>query len=79
MKDSVYRAPKGTRDLVWPDSERRRSFIDLFAEIVSSAGYAEIVLPMFEHVEVFQRLGDGTDVVRTVSYTHLTLPTIYSV
>ena len=68
MKDSVYRAPKGSRDLVWPDSERRRSFIDLFAEIVSSAGYAEIVLPMFEHVEVFQRLGDGTDVVRKEMY-----------
>ena len=68
MKDPVYRAPKGTRDLVWPDSERRRSFIDLFAEIVSSAGYAEIVLPMFEHVEVFQRLGDGTDVVRKEMY-----------
>jgi histidyl-tRNA synthetase len=68
VKDSVYRAPKGTRDLVWPDSERRRSFIDLFAEIVSSAGYAEIVLPMFEHVEVFQRLGDGTDVVRKEMY-----------
>ena len=72
MKDSVYRAPKGTRDLVWPDSERRRSFIDLFAGIVSSAGYAEIVLPMFEHIEVFQRLG-------AVSYTHLTLPTILRV
>ena len=68
MKDSVYRAPKGTRDLVWPDSERRRSFIDLFAGIASSAGYAEIVPPMFEHIEVFQRLGDGTDVVRKEMY-----------
>ena len=68
MKDSVYRAPKGTRDLVWPDSERRRSFIDLFAGIVSGAGYTEIVLPMFEHIEVFQRLGDGTDVVRKEMY-----------
>ena len=68
MKNSVYRAPKGTRDLVWPNSARRRSFIDLFAEIVSSAGYTEIVLPMFEHIEVFQRLGDGTDVVRKEMY-----------
>ena len=68
MKDSVYRAPKGTRDLVWPDSERRRSFIDLFAGIVSRSGYAEIVPPMFEHIEVFQRLGDGTDVVRKEMY-----------
>ena len=68
MKDSLYRAPKGTRDLVWPDSERRRSFINLFAEISSSAGYEEIVLPMFEHIEVFQRLGDGTDVVRKEMY-----------
>ena len=68
MKNSVYRAPKGTRDLIWPDSERRRSFIDLFAEVVSKAGYAEIVPPMFEHIEVFQRLGDGTDVVRKEMY-----------
>ena len=68
MKDSLYRAPKGTRDLVWPDSERRRSFINLFAEISSSAGYEEIVLPMFEHIEVFKRLGDGTDVVRKEMY-----------
>lgn len=68
MKDSVYRAPKGTRDLVWPDTERRRSFIDLFSGIASSAGYAEIVPPMFEHIEVFQRLGDGTDVVRKEMY-----------
>jgi len=68
VKDSVYRAPKGTRDLVWPDSERRRSFINLFAEIAGSSGYAEIVLPMFEHREVFQRLGDGTDVVRKEMY-----------
>ena len=68
MKDSVYRAPKGTRDLVWPDSQRRRSFIDLFAGIVSGAGYTEIVLPMFEHIEVFQRLGDGTDVVSKEMY-----------
>lgn len=68
MKNSVYRAPKGTRDLVWPDSERRRSFIDLFSAIAGSAGYAEIVLPMFEHIEVFQRLGDGTDVVSKEMY-----------
>jgi len=68
VKESVYRAPKGTRDLVWPDSERRRSFIDLFAVIASSAGYSEIVPPMFEHIEVFQRLGDGTDVVRKEMY-----------
>jgi len=35
---------------------------------VSGAGYTEIVLPMFEHIEVFQRLGDGTDVVRKEMY-----------
>ena len=40
----------------------------MFAGIVSRAGYAEIVPPMFEHIEVFQRLGDGTDVVRKEMY-----------
>ena len=68
MNDPIYRAPKGTRDILWPDSARRREFIRLFSEIVAGAGYYEIVPPIFEHLEVFRRLGDATEVVRKEMY-----------
>ena len=67
--DHVFRAPKGTRDILWPDSARWRSLVDVFADVVSSAGYLEVIPPMFEHVEVFQRLGEATDVVRKEMYS----------
>ena len=69
MADHVFRAPKGTRDILWPDSSRWRSLVDVFADVVSSAGYLEVIPPMFEHVEVFQRLGQATDVVRKEMYS----------
>ncbi len=68
VADPIYRAPKGTRDILWPDSARRRALIDRFAEVVGAAGYTEVVPPMFEHLEVFQRLGDATEVVRKEMY-----------
>ena len=69
MADQPFRAPKGTRDILWPDSARWRALVDLFADVVGSAGYLEVIPPMFEHVEVFQRLGEATDVVRKEMYS----------
>lgn len=63
VADPLLRAPKGTRDLLHPASARFRAFGDLFADIVGRAGYQQVILPMFEHVEVFHRLGEATDVV----------------
>jgi histidyl-tRNA synthetase len=57
------RAPKGTRDLLHPASARFRAFGNEFARVADSAGYGQVILPMFEHVEVFHRLGEATDVV----------------
>lgn len=56
-------APKGTRDVLHPESARLRAFVDTFAGVAGAAGYGQIVVPMFEHVEVFHRLGEATDVV----------------
>ena len=42
--------------------------MEVFADVAGSAGYLEVVPPMFEHVEVFQRLGEDTDVVRKEMY-----------
>jgi len=68
VADPIYRAPKGTHDVLWPESARRRALVGVFADIVEAAGYTEVVPPMFEHVEVFRRLGDATDVVRKEMY-----------
>ncbi|MBJ31351.1 MAG: histidine--tRNA ligase [Acidimicrobiaceae bacterium] len=68
MTDHAFRAPKGTRDIMWPDSARWRALVEVFADVAGSAGYLEVVPPMFEHVEVFQRLGEATDVVRKEMY-----------
>tara|TARA_B100000073_G_scaffold58289_2_gene43308 strand:- start:16602 stop:17861 length:1260 start_codon:yes stop_codon:yes gene_type:complete len=68
VNDLNFRAPKGTRDILWPDSARHQLFTEVFAEVVSEAGYTQVITPMFEHVEVFQRLGGATDVVRKEMY-----------
>ena len=57
------RAPKGTRDLLHPASARFSAFGNVFARVANGAGYGQVILPMFEHVEVFHRLGEATDVV----------------
>ena len=68
MNELNFRAPKGTRDILWPDSERHQRLVDIFSAVVGEAGYTQVITPMFEHIEVFQRLGDATDVVRKEMY-----------
>jgi histidyl-tRNA synthetase len=68
-----YRAPKGTRDLLPPDSTRLRRLVEVFADLAERAGFAYVVPPMFEQREVFDRLGDATDVVQKEMYELTTL------
>lgn len=63
-----YRAPKGTRDLLPPDSTRARRLVEVFAGLAERAGFGLVVPPMFEDVGVFQRLGEATDVVTKEMY-----------
>ena len=42
--------------------------VQVFANGVESAGYQNIIPPMFEDLGVFQRLGDATDVVTKEMY-----------
>src|SRR5262245_297049 len=68
MTESVYRAPNGTHDVLPPDSEQ---WIDAVATSASRArryGYGLVITPVFEHVEVFQRVGASTDIVRKEMY-----------
>ncbi len=63
MAEPSFKAPKGTRDILPPESGRRRALIDAFARQAELAGFGEIMSPIFEDLGVFKRLGESTDVV----------------
>jgi len=63
-----FKAPKGTFDVLGPDSARYAALIALFAEHASRYGFDLLVQPMFEDIGVFQRIGGSTDVVRKEMY-----------
>jgi histidyl-tRNA synthetase len=63
-----YRAPIGTHDVLPPVSRRWTRVIETFAARAARFGYGLVITPVFEHVEVFQRVGAATDVVRKEMY-----------
>lgn len=56
------------RDVLPPDSARRRALVDRFAAAMSLAAYHEVVPPLLEDLGVFLRVGDSTDVVTKEMY-----------
>ena len=59
-----FRAIKGTRDILPPDSALWNRFEQTAREIFASYNFAEIRLPIFEETELFARsIGAETDVV----------------
>jgi histidyl-tRNA synthetase len=65
---NVFRAPIGTRDVLPPESDRWEALVTAFAVRAGRAGFGLLVTPIFEHVEVVQKLGSSTDVVRHEMY-----------
>src|SRR5687768_1436610 len=63
-----FRAPKGTHDVLPPDSARWQALLATFASLADRYGYRLIQSPMFEDIGVFQRIGEGTDVVGKEMY-----------
>jgi histidyl-tRNA synthetase len=63
-----FRAPVGTRDVLPPESARWERLVGVFASVVERAGYRLVLSPLFEDVGVFERVGEGTDVVRKEMY-----------
>ncbi|MET0726666.1 MAG: histidine--tRNA ligase [Acidimicrobiales bacterium] len=63
-----FRAPKGTQDVLPPESARWEALLSVFADLAHRFGYGLIQSPMFEDIGVFQRLGEGTDVVTKEMY-----------
>jgi histidyl-tRNA synthetase len=67
-RDDVFRAPKGVHDVLPPESGRWTAVVARFAEQARRYGYGLAITPMFEHLEVFQRVGEHTDVVAKEMY-----------
>ncbi len=63
-----FRAPAATQDILPPESARWEALLAQFAGQMSDAGYGLVQSPMFEELGVFQRVGEGTDVVRKEMY-----------
>ena len=59
----LFRAPVGTRDILPPESARRRRLVAVFADLAERTGFGLLESPIFEDLGVFQRLGESNDVV----------------
>src|SRR3954464_15642197 len=64
----AFRAPVGTRDVLPPESDRWIELVTHFASRARRYGFGLVITPIFENVEVFQRVGESTDVVRKEMY-----------
>ncbi|HEY32598.1 MAG TPA: histidine--tRNA ligase [Dehalococcoidia bacterium] len=65
----MYRAPRGTQDILPPEQPYWRYVEQKAAEICRLYGYERIDLPMFEDAGLFTRgVGEGTDIVEKEMY-----------
>ena len=67
-RDDLFRAPKGVHDVLPPESGRWAAVVARFAQSAARAGFGLVQTPLFEHVEVFRRVGEHTDVVNKEMY-----------
>lgn len=63
-------APKGTKDIYYPDIIRWQRLEERIRSFFAGYGYQEIRTPVFEHSELFCRgIGDETEVVQKEMYS----------
>ncbi|MBN2168670.1 MAG: histidine--tRNA ligase [Actinobacteria bacterium] len=68
--DPKYSAPRGTADLIYPDSEKTRQLISIACEVFEQSGYQLISTPVLESTGLFVRsIGKNTDIVNKEMYT----------
>ncbi len=66
----IFRAPKGTDDILPPDSRAWRRLLRAWDILAELYGYEWVATPMFESTEVFARgVGEATEVVEKQMYT----------
>lgn len=65
-----FRAPRGTSDLIYPESEQVRNLLEVAGGILHLHGYRSISTPVIESTALFQRsIGEHTDIVTKEMYT----------
>ncbi|WP_338675461.1 histidine--tRNA ligase [Streptomyces sp. SCSIO 30461] len=66
---STFQAPKGTYDLIPPDSAKYLAVREAIAAPLRASGYGYVETPGFENVELFARgVGESTDIVTKEMY-----------
>ncbi|MCX4646698.1 MULTISPECIES: histidine--tRNA ligase [unclassified Streptomyces] len=66
---STFQAPKGTYDLLPPDSAQYLAVRDAISTPLRNSGYGYVETPGFENVELFARgVGESTDIVTKEMY-----------
>ncbi|TLQ47022.1 histidine--tRNA ligase [Streptomyces marianii] len=66
---TTFQAPKGTYDLIPPDSAKYLAVREAIAAPLRNSGYGYIETPGFENVELFARgVGESTDIVTKEMY-----------
>ncbi len=68
MARAKFQAPKGTHDVLPPESARWERLLATYAQVVERAGYGLVQSPLFEDLGVFQRETEGADAVRKEMY-----------
>jgi len=63
-----FTAPKGTQDILPPESARWEALLATYARVVERAGYGLLQSPMFEDAALYQRASEGADAVRKEMY-----------
>ena len=64
-----FRTPKGTDDIMPPDSRLWRSLLRTWDVLAERYGYAFVATPIFESTELFARgVGETTEVVEKQMY-----------
>src|ERR1035441_8321878 len=64
-----FQSPKGTQDILAPESARWSELVGRFAGLAQRFGFGLVVSPGFEDAEVFRRSsGDSSDVVTKEMY-----------
>ncbi len=66
---SKYQIPRGTFDILPKDSYKWQYVTNVFKEVVRTYNYQEIITPIFEKSEVFERsVGESSDIVQKEMY-----------
>jgi len=65
-----YSRPRGTQDIIPPETSKWRHVEEVFTSVFESCGYKGIRTPIFEMTELFERaVGEDTDIITKEMYT----------